>query len=127
MSYTIQFTDEPNNPGGITVADESRNNEKSISFVGKSFTGYAKLISETFLHLLENFASATEPKNPVKGQLWYFTDSTALEDAQPQLKVYDGVSWQPAGSVKRKPSQPTTAESVIGDLWVDTANQQLYL
>ncbi len=127
MSYKIDFTDIPNNPAGITIPDQSILPDYSISFVGKNYTGYAKVISESFLHLLENFASAIEPQNPVKGQLWYFTDSNALEDAQPQLKVYDGTNWQPAGNVKRKPSQPLVSESVIGDLWVDTANQQLYL
>lgn len=127
MSYKIDFTDVPNNPAGITIPDQSILPDYSISFVGKNYTGYAKVISESFLHLLENFASAIEPQNPVKGQLWYFTDSNALEDAQPQLKVYDGTNWQPAGNVKRKPSQPLVSESVIGDLWVDTANQQLYL
>lgn len=127
MSYKIDFTDIPNNPAGITVDDQSLNTEKSISFVGKNYTGYAKVIAESFLHLLENFASANQPNNPVIGQLWYDTNSTAQENAQPQLKVYDGITWQPAGNVKRKSSQPSTSESVIGDLWVDTANQQLYL
>lgn len=127
MSYKIDFTDIPNNPAGITVEDQSLNTERSISFVGKNYTGYAKVIAESFLHLLENFASATQPSNPVIGQLWYDTNSNALQNAQPQLKVYDGITWQPAGNVKRKSSQPLTAESVIGDLWVDTTNQQLYL
>lgn len=127
MSYKIDFTDIPRNPLGITVDDQSLNTERSIQFVGKNYTGYAKVISESFLHLLENFASSIEPQNPVTGQLWYDTDDPTADPAQPQLKVYDGTTWQPAGSVKRKSSQPTASESIIGDLWVDTANQQLYL
>ena len=128
MSYKIDFTDIPNNPTGITVEDQSLNAEKSIDFVGKNYTGYAKIIAESFLHLLENFARSSSPGTqpnegqPVKGQLWY--DTTA---SQPQLKVYDGITWQPAGNVKRRSSQPQQSESVVGDLWVDTANQQLYL
>jgi hypothetical protein len=126
MSYTINFTDTPNNPGGITVEDQSLNQEKSISFIGKNYTGYAKVIAESFLHLLENFAKSEAPNNPVVGQLWYDTDSNN-DPSQPQLLVYDGTNWQPAGTVKRRSSQPLASESVIGDLWVDTANQQLYL
>lgn len=126
MSYTINFTDTPNNPGGITVEDQSLNQEKSISFIGKNYTGYAKVIAESFLHLLENFAKSEAPNNPVVGQLWYDTDSNN-DPAQPQLLVYDGTNWQPAGTVKRRSSQPLASESVIGDLWVDIANQQLYL
>jgi microcystin-dependent protein len=125
MSYTIDFTDKPNN-GSITVDDQTVNAEKDIKFVGKNYTGYAKVIAENFLHLLENFTADSEPSNPVKGQLWYFSDSTADPDtAQPQLKVYDGTNWQPAGGIKKSASTP--AQSVVGDLWVDTANQQLYL
>jgi microcystin-dependent protein len=125
MSYTIDFTDKPNN-GSITVEDQTVNAEKDIKFVGKNYTGYAKVIAENFLHLLENFTSDIEPGNPVKGQLWYFSDSTAdVDTAQPQLKVYDGTNWQPAGGIKKSASAP--AESVVGDLWVDTSNQQLYL
>jgi microcystin-dependent protein len=45
--------------------------------------------------------------------------------AQPQLKVYDGTNWVAAGSVTKSLARPT--EAVIGDLWVDTSNQQLYL
>lgn len=127
MSYTIDFTDKPNNPGGITVADQTINDEKSLKFVGKNYTGYAKVIAENFLHLLENFASSEPPSNPVAGQLWYFTDK-ANDPSQPQLLIYDGAgTWQPAGNVKRKTSAPSNEESVTGDLWVDTTNQQLYL
>ena len=58
MSYTIDHSDKPNY-GSITVEDQTINQEKSISFVGKNYTGYAKVIAEDFLHLLENFAKAT--------------------------------------------------------------------
>jgi microcystin-dependent protein len=123
MSYQIDRTDKTNY-GSITVADQEINQETSLGFVGKNYTGYAKTFGENFLHLLENFAKATAPTNPVIGQLWYDTNSTA-NPSQPQLKVYDGTKWVAAGNVERKPNQPTTA--TIGDLWVDTANQQLYL
>ena len=123
MSYQIAHTDATNY-GSITVADQEINQETSLGFVGKNYTGYAKTFGENFLHLLENFAKATAPTNPVIGQLWYDTNSTA-NPSQPQLKVYDGTKWVAAGNVERKPNQPTSA--TIGDLWVDTANQQLYL
>jgi len=123
MSYTIDFTDKPNN-GSITVEDQTVNAEKDIKFVGKNYTGYAKVIAENFLHLLENFAKATAPANPVIGQLWYDTN-IINNPAQPQLKVWDGTGWVAAGNVTKKLVRPTTA--VIGDLWVDTGNQQLYL
>jgi microcystin-dependent protein len=128
MSYEIDRTDKPNY-GSITVEDQTINVETSLGFVGKNYTGYSKVLAENFLHLLEHFASATAPVNPIIGQLWYDTDSDN-NPPQPQLKIctVDGggiTSWVAAGNVTKKTLQPTTA--VIGDLWVDTANQQLYL
>lgn len=128
MSYEIDRTDRINY-GSITVEDQTINQETSLGFVGKNYTGYSAVLAENFLHLLENFAAATPPENPIIGQLWYDTDSDN-NPSQPQLKVnVDGGtganSWQPAGNVIKKVIRPTTA--VIGDIWVDTANQQLYI
>jgi microcystin-dependent protein len=128
MAYEIDRTDKPNY-GSVIVEDQTINVETSLGFVGKNYTGYSKVLAENFLHLLENFASATPPINPLIGQLWYDTD-TDNNPPQPQLKVctVDGggsTSWVAAGNVTKRTIQPTTA--VIGDLWVDTANQQLYL
>jgi microcystin-dependent protein len=125
MSYQIDHTDKPNY-GSITVEDQTVNIEKSIGFVGKNYTGYAKVLAENFLHLLEHFAAATAPSNPVTGQLWYDTNINS-SPSQPQLKVYDGTNWVAAGNVKKAPSAPSANQTVIGDLWADTANQQLYL
>ena len=125
MSYQIDHTDKPNY-GTITVEDQTVNVEKSVGFVGKNYTGYSKVIAENFLHILENFASATAPTNPVVGQLWYDSEADVIEEnRQPQLKVWDSTSWVPAGNVKKSGSAPINA--VKGDLWADSSNQQLYL
>ena len=121
MPYTIQYTDSVNK-GSITVQDNDINNETTLSIPGKNTTGYGTAIGTNFLHLLENFASNTEPVRPVEGQLWY--DSTIGSEV---LKVYDGTRWVPAGGLKKANSEPNVAESQIGDLWADTDNQQLYL
>jgi len=119
MAYTINFTDEPNN-GSITVEDGTINTETSLKLVGKNATGYGSAIAENFLHLLENFASATEPSTPVEGQLWYDTGNN-------QLKVYDATEFVSSGGLIKASSEPDTTTAVNGDLWVDTNNQQLYL
>jgi hypothetical protein len=123
MSYQVKFT-ETTNPAkpSLTVADQSLNQETSLVFPGKNYAGYAPVIAENFLHLLENFARNTAPSNPVQGQLWY--DNSAGVNL---LKVFDGTSWTPAGTVKKADSVPSVASSLNGDLWVDTANQQLYV
>jgi microcystin-dependent protein len=123
MSYNVRYS-ELNNPQKTTlvVEDQTLNTETSLTFVGKNYAGYAQFVAENFLHLLENFAKATAPTNPVQGQLWF--DSTA---GVSQLKVYDGTTWTAAGSVKKATSAPSVSNSIKGDLWVDTDNQQLYM
>lgn len=123
MSYQINFT-EANNPSKLplTVQDQTLNTQTSVTFVGKNYPGYSPIIAENFLHLLENFASTTAPESPVQGQLWY--DSSVGINL---LKVFDGTNWTEAGAVKKSSSAPAVANSVRGDLWIDTTNQQLYL
>lgn len=123
MTYQVKFT-ETTNPAKptITVQDQTLNNETSLSFVGKNYAGYAPVVAENFLHLLENFAKNTEPPNPVEGQLWY--DNSAGVNL---LKVFDGAQWNPSGSIKKAATAPSVANSIIGDLWVNTDKQQLYV
>lgn len=123
MAYQIKFT-ETTNPAkpSITVEDQRLNQETSLQFPGKNYAGYAPVIAENFLHLLENFAKTTAPNNPVQGQLWF--DNSAGVNL---LKVFDGTNWTAAGSVKKAASAPLVASSIKGDLWVDTDNQQLYV
>jgi len=119
MSYLVNYT-ETTNPAkpAITVADLSLNTQTSLTFPGKNYAGYAPVIAENFLHLLENFAKNTAPSNPVEGQLWY-DNSAGVE----LLKVYDGTTWNPTGSVKKAATAPTN--NSVGDLWVNTDLKQL--
>lgn len=123
MPYQVKFT-ETTNPAkpSLTVSDQSLNQETSLVFPGKNYAGYGPVIAENFLHLLENFAKNSAPSNPVQGQLWY--DNSAGVNL---LKVFDGTGWTPAGTVKKSDSEPSVSSSLNGDLWVDTANQQLYV
>ena len=128
MSYNINFTDPANSDPRIplTVNDQELNQQTNLTFVGKNYTGYSQYIAENFLHLLENFAGPSEPQNSVKGQIWYDTGSNSVPP-QPQLKVFDGTRFVAAGNVKKSISAPGADTAVLGDLWVDTSNQQLSL
>lgn len=135
MAYQVRFT-ETTNPAkpSITVDDQTLNTETGVTFVGKNYAGYAPVIAENFLHLLENFARNSAPGTqvgdgqPVEGQVWYDNSPSVT-----LLKVYDGTSWKEVGSVKKAGKSsfsggaPAAANSTKGDLWVDTDNQQLYL
>ena len=135
MAYQVKYT-ETTNPAkpSITVEDQTLNTETSVTFVGKNYAGYAPVIAENFLHLLENFARNTAPGTqtgdgqPVEGQVWYDNSPGVT-----LLKVYDGTTWKEVGSVKKigrsalSGGTPSALNSTKGDLWVDTDNQQLYL
>jgi microcystin-dependent protein len=121
MSYQVKYT-ETTNPSKppITVQDQTVNVDTDLSFPGKNYPGYGPVIAENFLHLLENFAKNSAPQNPVQGQLWY--DNSAGVNL---LKVYDGTEWSAAGSVKKATTAPSIG--IVGDLWVNTDTQQLYV
>ena len=121
MSYQVKHT-ETTNPSKppIVVEDQTLNNVTDLTFVGKNYAGYAPVIAENLLHLLENFAKNSPPQRPVEGQLWY--DNSAGVNL---LKVYDGTNWVAAGSVKKASSAPSIG--TVGDLWVNTNTQQLHI
>lgn len=121
MPYTLRHTDEANN-GSIIIEDRTVDTSTSLQFPGKNVTAYGTLIGENMLHLLENFAATSAPISPVTGQLWYDTTPSANT-----LKIYDGTTWIASGGVKRSSDEPLAANSLVGDLWVNTTSQQLYL
>lgn len=119
MPYIVNFTDNQNK-SPITVFDNTSSTDTSLIFPGRNVTGYGQIIAENFLSLLENFASTDQPVNPVEGQLWY--DSTG---GQQTLKIWDNTAWKSASGIQKGVSQPAVENSKVGELWVDTTNQQL--
>lgn len=118
MSYSIKHSDTTKND--YLVNDSTVNTETSLTFPGRNFRGYAPVIAENFLHLLENFSSDTAPDNAIEGQLWYYSTQTVKE-----LRVYDGTEWRPANSIKKGETIPSSGNA--GDLFVHTVNQQIHL
>jgi len=118
MAYTVNKTNSAASPNQYIVQDGVVNTQTDLSFIGKGYAGYGELIAENFLHLLENFASPTEPTKPVQGQLYYDSDNN-------RLKVYTGNLFVPAGgNVPYQPTQPTGIQQ--GDLWIDSDIGQLF-
>jgi microcystin-dependent protein len=119
MPYIVNFTDNENK-SPITVFDNTSSTDTSLIFPGRNVTGYGQIIAENFLSLLENFASTNQPVNPIEGQLWY--DSTGGSQT---LKIWDNTAWKAASGIQKGVSQPAVEVSKVGELWVDTTNQQL--
>jgi microcystin-dependent protein len=121
MPYNVNFTD-PNKQESITVYDNLPDDTTDLIFPGRNVTGYGKIIAENFLKLLENFASPNRPSRPIEGQLWY-DNSTGKKE----LFIYDGTNWKSASTIQKGTTEPRAEDSSIGELWVDTTNQQLYV
>lgn len=119
MPYIVNFTDSENKLP-ITVYDNTSSTDTSLTFPGRNVSGYGQIVAENFLALLENFAKASSPVNPVEGQLWYDTNEGVL-------KIWDNTNWKAASNIQKSGVEPPTAEGRIGELWVDTTNQQLHL
>ena len=130
MSYTLRYSDltkdstvtVPDMPPGINTVDTS------LSLVGRGYPNYGEKIAGNFLHLLENFAGPIPPENPIEGQLWYDTSNTANK----VLRIMDGTAtstrWPSANGIYQQGSNPKDSASAglkDGDIWVDTAANQL--
>jgi microcystin-dependent protein len=121
MPYSVNYTDTTNT--AITVYDNSSDTSTSLTFPGRNVTAYGQIIAENFLHLLENFAGAVKPRFPTEGQLWYDTTTGTL-------LINDGTGdngWKAAGNIQKAPSAPSISEDKVGEVWVDTVKQQMYV
>ena len=122
-NYTVKYSDETKT--AITVVQQTENSDTSVKLVGRNSPNYGPAMAENFIHLLENFASPTSPSNPVEGQLWYDTS----DPGNKILRVNDARSgaalWKPANNVHKAILAPSNV--TLGDLWVDTNAQLLYL
>ena len=115
MAYTINRTD------GTTLAtmtDGTIDNTSSLTLFGKSYSGFGELLNENLVKLLENQASTTAPSAPLKGELWFDTNTN-------QLKVYNGTSFSLSGGAKTSATAPTGPAA--GDFWLDTDDDQVYV
>lgn len=114
MSYRLNKTD-----GSLLVdlVDGQLDTTSSdLTLIGRNYSGFGEVLNENFIQLLENFANASAPVNPIRGQLWFDT-------AENRLKVYNGTAFTSSGGTTVAEQQPNM---VAGDLWISSITSQLY-
>lgn len=122
MPYNVNYTDGDTKQA-IIVYDNTSNRDTDLEFPGRNLPGYGKIIAENFLRLLENFASPVKPLNPIEGQLWYDSGTGTLQ-------INDGTGeqgWKAASSIQKSSSAPSVGSDKVGEIWVNTVTQQLYV
>lgn len=115
MTYKINKTD-----GNLLTEipdGEFDTSASSLTLIGRNVTSFGETINENFVKLLENFASASAPSSPLKGQIWYDTSTG-------RLNVYDGVDFRTSGGPLISATTPTNM--VPGDLWINNSTNQLW-
>ena len=117
MAYELTKSDGTT----LTTVDDGTVDASSASlkFVGRNVVNFGEIQNENFLHLLENFSDNTAPTLPVQGQLWFNSSNSTL-----RLNVYDNTAWRQVPTVTYS---STASGLTIGDLWLNTVNNQLYI
>ena len=92
MAYTISKS----NGGTLILLNDglADNQVTSLTLVGKNVSNFGDAQNENFVHILENFASAFEPRSPMQGQIWFDTSSNVFRPA-----VFDGTNWRPIATL----------------------------
>lgn len=77
MAYTIVKSD-----GTVltTIPDGTINTTStSLGLPGRNYAGYGQYLDTNFVHIIENFADGNVPQNPIRGQLWFDTNTSTLK------------------------------------------------
>lgn len=121
MPYVLSNS---NNDEVIVIPDEGINQDYSIDLVGRNYSNYGTIIAESFLFILENFATdGVPPDRPTAGQLWY-------DKSTKQLRVYDESqsSWSPLGVIVSETVPLNNHnQNTSGTLYFNTSTNQLYV
>jgi hypothetical protein len=99
------------------VEDGTVDNSLDIKLIGRNYAGYGEVQNENIVHLLENFASTSEPPRKITGQIWF-------DSASKKLKFYDGVKFRTTGGAEIGATQPSGLTT--GDFWYNTNTNQLF-
>lgn len=113
MAYTIVKSD-----GNIltTISDGTINTTStSLGLPGRNYAGYGEALDTNFVHVLENFADDTPPPNPIRGQLWFDTDTSTLKVC-PADGTTNALAWLTLASTSSGNATSFGAITVTGNI-----------
>lgn len=99
------------------VEDGTVDNTLDIKLIGRNYAGYGEVQNENMVHMLEHFASPTEPPKRIPGQVWY-------DSGNKKLKFFDGTKFKTNGTAEISITQPSGLSQ--GDFWFNPETNQLY-
>lgn len=115
MTYVIN---KYNGDTLVSIPDRTLNTTAtSIKLPGRDLPRYGEPIVEDLVWMLENFAGASAPTNPMTGQIWYDSQAQAI-------RVYNGSIWTGTGKVTYGVTAPESPEN--GQLWYHSGKKQLW-
>ena len=117
MSYSVNKKN-----GTIVINEGTLNTETSLHLVGKDYFGYGDAIAQSFVDLLQNFASDTAPTAPIEGQIW-------LNTANNYLSVWTGGdhptgNWSAIDLGSVGPTEIEDSSNVMHNVFVTFQNGQ---
>ena len=131
-TYTLKFSD-PNKTEEIVVPGSpngsgKNNYDTSLDLVGPGYVSYGQSIAQNFVKLVENFAGPNPPQHAIEGQLWYDTSDPGRKVLRVNNGELSSARWPSANGIYQQSENPATQylQNVKeGDIWVDTAINQL--
>ncbi len=108
MAYTIN---KYNGEQLVVLEDGTIDTSTSLGLVGRNYVGYGETQNENFVFLLENFANDAAPSKPLKGQIWYNTETKLAY-------IFDGAVWSLIGAAVLSATPPENPS--LGSLWLKT-------
>ncbi|NDG33114.1 hypothetical protein EB118_23985, partial [bacterium] len=100
------------------VEDGTVDNTLDIKLIGRNYAGYGEVQNENMVHMLENFASPSEPPRRITGQVWY-------DSGNKKLKFFDGTKFKTNSTAEISITQPSGLSQ--GDFWFNSETNQLYV
>lgn len=96
----------------LLIPDNTINSTATpLKLLGRSVPNYGEHVAETLVWMLENFAGANAPANPLTGQYWWQTDGTP---GTGRMFIWDGVNWKQVSTTSTGSGFPASPQE--GDL-----------